>query len=430
MDSPNASPSSSGAIGARFSSAVQQPLDRGRRYLQENRLGDGIRSLSRGSLSEALQRAIEAAAQAASTAPPVIEGLLPRAEIDAVLEAIDESQQRVMLVVRRQDNTVVHFAVPKDVQSVTLREQLHEVASNFARDKDISGALLALAEDIARWSSLMERISAGLDSDPQLLAFQRRRKTLRAAARIGAVAALLAIASVTAWSYHVNVTQRAREEALLAAEREASARSAARFKAALAQADPCAPDELQPEDHARLTSAQQQRLTERVKTCTALEARRAQEQRCALLAAHLQSAQLTADDRALAADGAALLDRIATKSLQPADLLIDDASLPCATAPASAALWAAFARAAGATTPTTWGVLDGISPKVSTVLTAHASDLPPAVRTPLGHRAETVASMAAPTGKGDPITARAMCALKVSLGIPPADACVKLGVSK
>jgi hypothetical protein len=424
METPGTHPSTPGGIGALFTSAALAPLELSRGHLHENRLGDGIRALSSESFTQALARGVEAVAQRVSARPAFIEQILPRAELDMVLAALDKSQQSVLKAIRRQEQTVINFGVPKDVQAVSLGDQLREVASTFSRDKDISAALHTLASDVGRWGELIARIGEGLETDPQLVALKRRRVLLRAGAA-GAALVLLAGAVVSAgWLYYVNVTRKAQEEAAVAAEKQAAERAAERIEAAIAQPDPCAPDGLGDDDRKHVSPEQQKRLDGRVTGCAQASARKAREGRCDALAARVEAGQLTADDLVFAQGAAPLLKRVAEKAIVVGDLLAGDAELPCGDTPSSARLWASYAGAAQH--PMVWGLADGVSDKVAAVIGARAAELPQAVKSSLAFRAETIAAKAAIPGKGvDPARARALCSLKATLGMALAGACLR-----
>src|SRR5262249_18836929 len=156
----------------------------------------------------------------------------------------------------------------------------------------------------------------------------------------------------------------------------------ARIDAGLANADPCVAYVLDPSDLERGSDAQLDAVAAKKKSCDARRERAIHEAKCADLVAHVEGGTLDAGDPAGSARP--FLERMAKRSLDPADLAVDP-SFPCDDVGSSARLWPVFVKAAAASTPA-WRSVATVSPKLAETLRTKGPALDPAALDALNDR--------------------------------------------
>jgi len=415
------------AFGEAFSRLAHSPLDASSAAFNEARMGDGIRMLERPQIEQALQQGVAAAAAEAGVPTEQVSRLLPGEELQGVLDRLHKRQEKALRSVRRQEMTVATFAMPDELPTApNVSEHLTSLASIFSRDKDISSGLRDLAFEIAAWEALLKRCASAIDNDDGLRRSFQRRRALKLLATWGLLAAVLLAAVGVAAFLYLDAQHKQAEAAALAQQQAALALSRQHAEAALALPDPCAPDNISEEDRPRLAPEQLQKLADRQQRCEANKQKQIQQKRCDDLAAHVASNQLSADDTQLAAAAEPTLRRLASHSITAADLLLADNALPCPGSPAESRLWQSLAQAAAAGGPNLWGLAEGVSPRLASVL-AVPGTLHQATILAIAFRAEKIATRALKTNRPeDAQRAKAICDLKVKLGQALALSCQRM----
>lgn len=386
-------------LGNLFLQAARSPLTTSSERFAMNFLGDGVRAVSAAQLTLALDRGVAAVARAVGLRDDAVRAALPVGEIDALRARIDEHHAATLLALRPGELTVSAFHQPSG--RVSPATHMIDVAAHFAKDKAISAPLSALAGEIAAWEELLGACASAIRDNPAITARYARTQRLRLLARrglaVGVAGAGVAILAVVVTAHRTREAEaRARDERA----KQAHARQA-RIDDVLTGADPCAT--LDPTDAAAASTIERQRLTARQLECTKKQER---ERRAGECKGVLDAVQSGADafPPSLSAD-AALLGRIAKKSLSPEDLKID--ALPCDDTGAMARL---FVEAC-LQSPEAFGKSTGPSTRVAAWI--DAAPLPPKLSATIAFRAEILANGAIRSGvTADLDGALRMCALK------------------
>lgn len=417
-------------LGAILTRCALGPLSYAGGCIMASKVPDGLRELAPEGLWGGLERGVDEVALRVGVGRMDVQRLLPMGELQVAMNQLEAAQRDAVaawqlhaghlggLMAGIADLTV-------DGRSPDAGLCLERLAKKVSRDKPLAGPLRVLADAVTRWQELLEASCVALEDEKTggRLARMYRRRQLAKAALAGSVAvAMVAVGALVA--------------------RTAMARS--RVDAALGAADPCAVHALALGDVAHASEAQAARLAERAKTCDdgrVAEAKRVEEQHareakvaaeervraahaagCRALADHLAARSIDDADRAVAGDAASLVERVATRSLQAADLGPKDAPLPCLDTPMAGAVRAVFARAV---VVSPWTRSDELSPAARSALAAAAGDVPRWAKGVVAARANTAAKQAIRSGNPDSMErAAALCELTTSLHWPAGSACV------
>jgi hypothetical protein len=411
-------------IGTTLVRCALGPVNYAGSLIVASRVPEGLKELSPESLHGGLKRGIEETAKLAGMRPQEVEAMLPAYEIRVAVTSLTLTQKAAADAWNTHAGQiggllqgVADLTVDGRVPDVPLC--LERLAQKVSRDKAFAEPLRALSGDIARWQEVVAHCRRILD-DGGALARAYRKRRLRTIAM--GVALGLAISAVAFVIIRIR-TAHARVEARLTA----------------AKADPCALMALSESEISGGTADQRRRVGEGRTEC---EARRAQEVRareererreaaerserekrkkheaaCTLLAAHVQSGELTAADETIAGPASELLGRISKNTLQPTDLGPDDPKLPCADAPeAQKKLKKAFATAV---LSSQWIGVERFSTEVETALATHAAALRDAQRQIFGRRADATAKRAILSGNAELLAnAKRLCRLADKLDAP------------
>jgi hypothetical protein len=166
-------------------------------------------------------------------------------------------------------------------------------------------------------------------------------------------------------------------------------------------------------------------VADRKRACDKRRERDAYESSCVAMITHVESGSLSPADPAGAQR--ALLERVAKKSLDASDLA-KDPELPCADVEGSPRLWAAFVKAAAAST-NAWRTAGAISPKLANTLRTKGPPLASDALVALNDRAEVTARKGLLSGDDATLgEAKQLCGLENAIGLEQGSGCKRLSV--
>lgn len=416
-------------LGAILTRCALGPVSYAGGCIMASKVPDGLRELAPEGLWAGLERGIDEVAQRVGVGRMDVQSLLPMGELQVAMNLLGAAQRDAVaawqLYAGHLGGLMAGIAdLTVDGRSPDAGLCLERLAKKVSRDKPLAGPLHTLADAVTRWQELLEASCLALEDENTggRLAKMYRRRQLAKAALAGSVAVVVVAVGALVAVY-------------------ALARS--RVDAALLAADPCAVHALAAGDSARASEPQKARLAERSKTCDegrAAEAKRVEDQHaheakvaaeervraahaaaCRVLAEHLAARSIDDADRAVAGDAASLLERVATRSLQAADLGPKDAPLPCLDTAMAGAVRAVFARAV---VVSEWTRSDALSPAARSALAETAGDVPRWAKGVVAARADAAARQAIRSGDPDSMEhAAALCELTTSLHWPAGGAC-------
>jgi hypothetical protein len=410
-----------------FSPLILEPLKVATGHLVSDRVEKGLEELSPEKLRAGLTLAVSAVASYVSIKPIKVETLLPMGEVNAALARIGTSQPLALAAWRRYAGGLGGLLGRSseafdEAPASTSGNRLAALANTMQRDKMLSDPLRAVAEDVAAWEAIVNRIIDIISGSKELLVAYRIRQGKRAAllATIAAILIVIAIISRALWVARANVT------------------------AAIAKPDPCVVFELSEVDLGRVSAELRGQADEKRRVCEANraeEARRIEEERlrkereeaarkakekleadCDALATHVEAGKLGDQDGPFAND-AGLTARIASGDLEAKDFGPDDPKIPCVGTKAEKRLWEAFNKGVLAKP---WILLTATapSPRVRAALNPAGSTLPFKLRKVVATRANDYAKFAIRSGKVEDATkASAWCEVARSVGMPMAGPC-------
>ncbi|MFO0759285.1 MAG: hypothetical protein U0359_22525 [Byssovorax sp.] len=421
-------------LGGTFLIGAMGPVNYAGSCIVASRIDEGLRELVPDSLYGGVQRGVEAAAKRVGVPPREVERLLPMGELQMAAQRLALSQKRAddawKLYAGQIGGLLKGVAdLTADGRAPDVQLCLERLAKKLVRDKPLSEPIAALAVDIGAWVDLVYRCRDLLDDGAALERAYKRRRMIRILLGAGSAAAVLVVIAGLGWV--------------------ALGRSA--INKALDAADPCAVEALTEGTLMRGSSDQKQKVTEKLTACqdgrkreqqareeqqrkdalAAEEARKKAERegQCAALVKHVEGGALAPEDSATAGSSLALLKRVASRSLDAADLGPNDPSLPCGDTPSGAKLTQAFVRAVIAA-PTLWPRAEEPSPFVTKQLGEHSAELPASLRQVAIKRADTTAQKALKVGTPLYVNrARRQCALKEALGAPAGSYCAAVTTS-
>jgi hypothetical protein len=410
-----------------FAPLLLAPVASATGHLVSDRVEQGLQELAPELLRTALTLAIARLAEHASVRPLAVERLLPMSEVQAVLTRLGDTQPKALVIWRSHAGGLGGLLgrateVPGEGRAAKASNRLASLADTMQRDKVVSEPLHALAEDVAAWEALVERLVAIVEGSKELRFAYRlhQAKVAAVVATIAAVIVVIAVISRALWVARAHVI------------------------AANAKEDPCAVLEVPPVELDRVSSQLRAQLETRRRACEqkrADEAHRIEEERlrkeheeavrvakekleadCEKLAADVEAGKLTSEDEAFAKDDR-LTARIADSSLEGRDFGPDDPKMPCMGAKAEPRLWESFRKAVLAK-PWIMLVATAPSPKVRAAFVVAGAKMPFKLRRVLATRANDFAKFSIRSGKLEDATrASAWCDVARSVGMPMAGPC-------
>jgi hypothetical protein len=353
-------------------------------------------------LRAALLEAIVTTAKSTSVKRRDIERLVPSKEADAILAVLGPQHKQALETVHRYGSSFTSFlARSLHVEDGSAAAYLRGLASRHYDDEFICAPLTTFAEQLARWQELMERCAQDLRSNRRLTASFRFRRLARAALGVFAGFSLSVLVAAAAWWWLVAEASRKR------------------LDAALQKPDPCADEAIAPSDRKRARPGHIEALGKRADLCREQRRRQDYVTRCATLADHVESSQMTAQDDTAAGESTLLLRRVASAALTLQDLTLSETAMPCQDTPAGVRLWGALGRAAGKA-EALWGQAETVSPKVLGLVSQGPFMLSAESQAQLATHADTRSRRAVVTGQAAELKrARALCDLQVQLRAEP-----------
>ncbi len=432
--SPPAPSRSTSKIAATFARAALGPIDYATTCITSNKILTGLTELGPEGLFEAFERGVGDVAKLVGVSRAAVLDGLPEAELRSVRQRLSSSHPAALDAWRMHAGQFgfldVVTALTVDGRRPDIRTCLERVAKKVKADRALSEPLGALAADVDAWTELLERARTELQSGTALASALQKKRMVRA---IVLTVPTLLLMSLTATIVFVRI------------QREDVDRK-------LAAPDPCVAYDLTETELAYASSAQRDVLGGLLKTCDvaraelaekkrlddarlaaekrALEEKQARERACAGLADDVEKGALGETSRAAAKGSAALLDRVARKALEPADVGPAPPAFPCADSPALPRLEKAFARALLADV-SIWTQRGNPSPYLSTALGSVKSDIPINALLGLADNAERTAKSGLSGGDvGKLERAKHLCALAKALDSPGRSACAAVLVMK
>jgi hypothetical protein len=410
-------------LGSLFLTAALGPLQYAGQCIMARRIDDGLRQLSGQDVLAAYERGIASVAQEVGVSPATVASLLPLADMTALAARIAHNQQHAIeqwhlhagdtgLLDGVADLTVDGRA--PDASLCLLR-----LSAKMKLDKQLATPLRELSDDLDRWQQLLEASRTFIEDGEVLKRAHRQRRLIR----FGLVlAGGLAAAAVIVWVTRVQLAR-------------------GRVDDALAASDPCRVA-VEPSDRAKASSAQEAAIREREKACETVredERRRSEEERKkreaeqrAAEARAAEEARCEGIARAALNDGpadglddttAALVGRMASRSLLPADLEIGTGALPCHETNAFTGLAGAYAVAA-LDSLAGWMMASTPSEAAVAILKRGKEAIGPEARINFGHHVERYAEKALLSGNHETVArARALCRAAQAVDQPPRQFC-------
>jgi hypothetical protein len=414
-------------LGATFLIGANGPVNYAGQCILSSRVADGLRELTTDSLYGGFRRGVEEAAKRVGVGPADVERLLPMAEVRALVERLNRSQQSAVNAWNLHAGQIGGFL--KGVADLTADGRapdvglcLERLAKKLVRDKELSQPLQALAVDVGAWQDVIVRCRDLLDDGDVLARAYRMRRLKRVLLIAGLAGVIVGALGVVVWVRAARV----------------------RIDEVLGASEACAVEGLGPSDVGRASSDQRALIDARRGACSAERDREAKEReaakqreeraraeaaakkeaeaRCGALADHLAAGKLTGEDEAIAGDKAPLLHRIAESAIDPGDYGPADPALPCAGTEGAAKLRAAFAAAVLAS-PARWGDADDLSELVASTLADHAAELPKKPKQSLAWHANETARKALRSSPDLMPKAQRLCKLREAFAIKGSPDC-------
>lgn len=391
--------------------AALLPVHRASSRLREGEIGEGLNELSKDKLLAALHDGAAKAAALFRMPARDVEAMLPWETMKPALDRLEGAHIAAMQAFLQYAATVggllTGFAggtLVGDVRRQSAAEALTGVAKRFVRDKALFDPLMALAQELAAWESLVARAGDLVEASPLWARYRRKQLLLRglvAAVVLGAVGAGVVVS-----------LERARVRAAVE-----------RVEKLVAAADPCAAEAITPEDRKHARPDQVKRAEEHQKLCAEVRARQKYLAACDALAKDLEAGALSKEDEELAKEAAPRLVRAAKKELGPDDLLATERDMPCQDTDAKGRMFRAYAAAAAAS-PGAWAEATRVSDELRQALAAKELAGVSGYRDEIARRAEALAGRAIFAGKPDEMArAKALCEFQGSFGQPHGKQC-------
>jgi hypothetical protein len=419
---------SAAKISSVFLRAASGPLQYAASCVTSNKIQKGLEELEPTALSEAYERGVTEVARLVGVPKTEVDRILPGAERGAVLERLRYSHAAALGAWRAFSGQFGFFdvitALTVDGRHPGMHECLERVARKIQADKELARPLEALAVDVAAWDDLVVRSRHILEDREWLAAAYRRRRIMRV---VLFTIPMLSLVLFTGSVVYVRI-RRDSIDALIATDDPCAAETwdASATKMASSEQEE-AIAELEREcaarrERARAVEEEQQRKAAAERQ--AKEAREARERACLTLADEVERGALSDASRAVADDQAALVERIASRSLEPSDIGPADPSLPCGDTPAAHARIGAAMSSGLLADVSLWTQRAEPGPAVRRMLVDQRDRIPQNALLGLAETAERTAKAGLTGGDPDTIArAKRMCALARELGVPGRGSC-------
>ncbi len=418
----------SAKISGTFLRAALGPIQYAAGLVSGNKVLQGVEELAPSGLVAGLKRGINEVSALAGVSANDLERAMPMALVEELAARLSVSQPRAVAAWKLHAGQFgfmdVITALTMDGRKAEIGLCLDRVAKKVSPDPELAEPLAALAVDVTAWEELIVRCRNILD-DRDWLAKAYARKRMRRW-----IAASVPVTVIVASLSLILIVKGSRD----------------RIDHALETADPCLV-RIDAEDVRFASRAQDRSLAgaklrckedqeRQRRTRAAVDEAREIERRAAdAKQAHLDACQKIATSvtdgsfrAATAGPGvspaaATLLERVATKKLEPSDVGPVDPSLPCGDTPSLAVFESAYGAALAADV-TLWARQSDPSTFSQRALEARKSELPINALAGLAESAERTAKEGLTSGKPE-IVARAkrLCSMAHALQAPVRGSC-------
>jgi hypothetical protein len=418
----------SAKISGTFLRAALGPLQYAAGLVSSNKVLQGIEELGAPGLLGGLKRGISEVGDLVGLPATDIEAAMPVAQMAELAARLEVSQPNAVSAWRRYAGQFgfmdVITALTIDGRKPEIGLCLERVAKKLAADRELSEPLLSLAADVTAWEELIVRCRNILEDRDWLAkayAKKRLRRVLAASIPAVVIAASLTVMVVVR-------SNRNRIDRAIGASDACSAEAAAGSLTFASKAQLGALEEAKGRCQAKLAAEKKQR--EEAARARELEEKAARAktehvEACAKLAASVADGSFTEGGAPadLDAPTRALLARLASKKLSPADAGPEDPTLPCGDTPSHAELEKALG-AALVSDLALWTQKMDPSPASRRALEARRAELPQNGIIGLASTAEKTAKEGLTTGKADVMArAKRLCAVARALGTPGRASC-------
>jgi len=415
-------------LGSLFINAAIGPLNAAGHSIMARRVAGGLAELDGQFLLAAVVRGIANVADVTGLPRKYVANMLPMAELQTVADRIAANQRTA---VQQWDVHTGHVGgLLEGVADLTIDMRppdaslcLLRVSRKMQMDKALRVPLQELSEDLDLWRQMLETCRVLIDDGHSLRNAYRQRRVLRLGV---AAAALLAFAIVGVWVARVKLAR-------------------GRVATIIEMDDPCAVETIADPDLAKASGKQEQQVSERRESChqrreqerRVEEERRLEEERrqaeerkrqarldaCTKIAKDVVDGGPVDTTAIDAGQHGPLLQRIAMGKLEPTDVTSDLASLPCTDTEASAAIGAAYGRAAFASAGM-WMTRYTLSNSARELIIKGKAGLGQREGKVFAQHVETLAKKSLRTGDDESIArAKVLCELKEALELPVRQHC-------
>jgi len=391
-----------------------------------NKIQIGLDELAPDGLMAAYQRGITDVAKLVGVPPSDVLRVAPHAEVAAVVQRLRDSQPKAITAWRAIGGQFGFFdvvtALTVDGRHPDIALCLQRVSSKVKQDRELSEPLEALAADLAAWTDLVTRTRELLE-DLTWLTSTLRRRVIKKVIFASVVMAILF--GMTATIVTLRVTQDRlddRLESTGACDAEKLSQDdlgwATRDQRALVakKIEACKNDRAAEAERARVET-ERRRAEQKVR-----EIREARQRECDALVGEVEkgiAADASLSDAAATTAGeqAALLTRVAKKTLAPADIGPLDPTFPCGDTGADKRLESAYV-AAMTVDPFVWARNGDPSAYAQKILIERKAELPANGLLAVADNAERTAKNGLSSGDATTISrAKKLCAFAAALGV-------------
>lgn len=333
-------------LGSLFLTAALGPLHYAGQCIMARRVDDGLRQLTGEDVFLAFHRGMTAVAKEVGVGLADVTALLPVAEMQAIAAQIGAHQQSALAQWHLHTGDtglldgVADLTVDGRAPDASLC--LLRLSAKMRLDKQLATPLRQLSEDLDRWQQMLDACRILIDDGAALEKAYRQRRLVRLGL---AIAALLGLSAAIVWLVRVSLAQGRIDDALAANDPcEMAIDEADRAKASDAQETALAAKSAACEEqHEVARRAEEAARREREAARVAAAESAAREARCEVIAKVASGASSKSD---LDGEAKALVARIGRRALEPADLEIAVARIPCGESRAFPALAGAYVTAA------------------------------------------------------------------------------------
>lgn len=410
-------------LGGAFLVCAMGPLSFAAGSIMQNRVAEGLGELTSDNLFGGVVRGIAEVARRAGASEEAVRDLIPVAALERAARQVDDDQRQATkawhLHAGHVGGLLAGIAeLTVDGRTPDVGLCLERLAKKLAHDDELAGPLSRLAKQVMRYQDLVEAASDALAEGGALERAYRRRQRRQILRWVGGLVLLaVMMGGVGRWQVARSRVARAVADPDPCAVLELAERD--RRLAPQSLLDQARDNQVRCEER-RMAAVREREEAER-EEAERLATERAREARlaaCEALAGRVERGALAPDDREIAGESFAWLERVAARALSPEDLGPDDPPpLPCGDTPAHARLTALLAKAL-LHDPARWVAAPAPSPTLRRVLLEHRAEIEDRHKILLAERAERLAKEAVTAGLPEGIaSAAARCDLARGLGI-------------